>query len=213
MKGGENYITPAERQALQDFVPLLRPRKWRVADIQFAFRLAYSCGLRMAEVPDRRASDFDWQSRQVYLGRTKTRANYAPIPDRDVAWMQLFWEEREKMPGRGGTALLPGCSVKRIYRWLKKAGDELDIPALTTPQEISGEKAVCHIFRKSLGKDMLEGTFGKKAPISVVQAQLRHSNPNMTGRYLRRGTAAAQDYWEDVGDGDAADGGVGGRNG
>ena len=201
MQGGENYMTPAERQAVEDYVPRLGLRKWRAVDVQWAFRIAYWCALRMSEVPKLRARSFDWEARQVYLGRTKTQANYAPVPAFAVAPLRTMWDER--LADVGDTELLPGCTTKQVYRWLKKAGEALDIPALTTEQRISGEKAIAHIFRKSMAKDMLLGTHGKKAPIGVVQAQLRHTNPVVTGRYLRMGTAAALEYWEDV---DAAGG-------
>ena len=195
--GTENYLTPAERQAIQDFVPELHVRKWRAVDIQWAFLIAYWGGLRIDEVPRLRERSFDFTRRTIYIpGRTKNKSNVRPFPASAVAPLRVFWEERRA--DMGDVPLLPNCTTDRIYRWLKQIGKALDIPALTTPQESSGEKTVCHAFRKSMAKDMLWGTHGKKATIDQVQAQLGHSNPIMTGRYLRMGGEAADTFWGDV---------------
>lgn len=196
-EGMENYLTPDERYAVEAHVDTLGIRKWRPVDVKWAYRIAYYCALRMAEVPKLRARSFDWDVPQVYLGRTKTKANYAPVPRFAVAHLQTFWDER--LRDVGDIELLPGCTTDRIYRWLHRAGRDLGIPCLATPQKTSGEKAVAHAFRKSMAKDMLSGKFGRPAQIGEVQAQLRHDNPVTTGRYLRLGAQAATDFWEGAG--------------
>ena len=195
--GTENYLTPKERQAINDYVPFLGLRKWRAVDVQWALQIAYWGALRIDEVPRLRERSFDFTRRTIYIpGRTKNRSNVRPFPASAVAPLRVFWEERRR--DMGDVPLLPGCSTDRFYRWLKKIGAALLIPAFTSPQATTGEKTVCHAFRKSAAKDMLWGTHGKKATIDQVQAQLGHSNPIMTGRYLRMGGEAADTFWGDV---------------
>ena len=192
--GTPNYLTPYERQAVEDFVPQLGLRKWRAVDVQWAFRIAYWSALRMSEVITLRARSFDYERRTVYLRATKNRSNLRPVPGVAVAPLQVCW--RERVEDVGDTELLQGCTTERVYRWLRKIGEALDIPALTTPQSIHNEKSVCHAFRKSAAKDMLWGTHGTKATIDQVQAQLGHSNPVVSGAYLRMGGEAAQGFWD-----------------
>ena len=140
-----------------------------------------------------RGEAFNWDEGILYLGRTKTKDNFVPVPPQASGRLHSFFEEwGYERP------VLPGCYVKRVYQWLLKAGRDLDIEALTTPQQVSGEKTTTHIFRKSLAKDMLSGRFGKAASVAEVQAQLRHHNPVITGQYLRLGYKAASEYWEET---------------
>ena len=79
---------------------------------------------------------------------------------------------------------------------MRRLGKMLDVAAWTTPQEVTGEKTLTHIFRKSIGKSMLYGVYGKKAPLNVVQKQLRHSSLTTTSKYLQVGIEDVKDWWE-----------------
>ena len=194
--GTANYLTPYERQAIEDYVPRLGIRKWRAVDVQWAFRIAYWSALRMNEVITLKERSFDFARKTVYIKHAKNKVNLRPVPTAAVAPLKVFWAER--VDDVGDIELLAGCNTERIYRWLKKIGEALDIPALTTPQVVGNEKTVCHAFRKSSAKDMLWGTHGPKATIDQVQAQLGHTNPVITGAYLRMGGESAQVFWDSV---------------
>jgi integrase len=76
----------------------------------------------------------------------------------------------------------------------------LDIPSWVTLQSETGEKTVGHIFRKSIGKDMLNGVHlnkdGKKFEIPIISKQLRHSKPSITvDSYLKSTIEAVLDQW------------------
>ena len=72
-------------------------------------------------------------------------------------------------------------------------GKALDITAWTTTQKESGEKTKTHIFRKSIGKDMLY----KKAPLNIIMNKLRHTNLATTSQYLKLNLADTQ-AWENA---------------
>jgi integrase len=66
----------------------------------------------------------------------------------------------------------------------------LNIEAWTTPQSETGEKTVGHIFRKSIGKDMMDGVQtnieGKPFEIHTISKHLRHAKPSITqDHYLK----------------------------
>ena len=185
MQAGPNYITRDQFDMIIEHVPMVGIRKWPTLNVQTCFRLAYWCALRMGEAISVRGKGIDWAAGEVYLGGTKTKDNYAPIPPWAAPTLREFFLEWGK-----DRPVLPGCTVRYVYKWLRRIGDDLDIEALRTDQKISGEKNVTHIFRKSMGKDMLSGVYGDRATISEVQAQLRHRNPVVTGRYLRLGHRA-----------------------
>ena len=192
VKAGPNYITPEQFDQILEHTRKLGLRRWAPENVQACYMVAYWCALRMSEAIRVKGKAFDWERGELYLGRTKTKDNFVPVPPQAKGWLHAFFKEWG--PDR---EVLPGCYVKRVYQWLLKAGRDLDIEALTTSQNISGEKTVSHIFRKSLGKDMLAGRFGKPASVAEVQAQLRHHNPVVTGGYLRLNHRAAADFWED----------------
>jgi integrase len=178
-----------------DEIPRLFIRKWYDEDIKMLFSILYWCALRPIEGINLRKEDFDLQSRKLSLGRTKTKLNdIAPIPSIFVPKLANYLEFKED--GR----LFEGLTYNTFYPWLKKLGKLLDIPAWTTPQDITGEKTVGHIFRKSIGKDMLNGIHltknGTKFSIPVISKQLRHSKPSITiDSYLKSTIETVLDEW------------------
>jgi len=109
-----------------------------------------------------------------------------------VPELSLYLNEKED--GR----LFVGLIYNTFYPWLKKLGKSLDIPSWTTPQNETGEKTVGHIFRKSIGKDLIFGTHeGVKFPLEVISKQLRHSKPSITiDSYLKSSHESVKEHWK-----------------
>lgn len=190
MKPKANYMDPDQFTILLAAIPRLNLRKYDDEDVRMLFKIAYWCGLRITEACRLKAEDFDLAGRELFLGKTKTKKlDYAPIP-------AVFIPELEDYL-RNKTGLINGSNRNTVDYWLRKLGKMLNITALTTPQKESGEKTKCHIFRKSIGKDMIYGSKGmRKAPLNVVMKQLRHTNIATTSKYLQVGLEDVKDFWE-----------------
>ena len=188
--GRYNYITPDEFQAMIDYIPELKLRKYKAIDVEYLYRISYWCGLRITESGSLKKEDFDLASKIVFLGKTKTEEHgKAQIPDPFLPSLSRYLDRHK------AGDLIPGCNRWIVHQWLDKTGKALGIKALTTSQEQSGEKTKCHIFRKSIGKDMLAGTWGDKADLPLVQKQLRHKDLGNTSIYVQAEAEAVKDYW------------------
>lgn len=171
-------------------IPTLQIRKWQDLDVEFLFKISYWCGLRMKEACKLTKEDFDLYEKEVYLGTTKGKKNQsAVIPINFIPELRSYLDKKQK------DRLMPNCNPQIVRIWCRKLGVLLDIPAWTTPQSETGEKTLTHIFRKSIGKDMLYGTYGKVAPLNIVQRQLRHSSIETTNRYLQLHSEDVKLYW------------------
>lgn len=188
-------MPPEQLKQVLEAIPTLKIRKWLDQDIQMLFLICYWCALRIGEALRLKAEDFDLLLCKVYLGKTKANIND------DAAIPQFFIPELEKwLTGKKGD-LFPGLTYGTVIVWLKRLGKQLEIKAWTTPQSETGEKTKSHIFRKSLSKDQLYGTFGKKAPLPTISKTLRHKGKNplaSTIHYLKAASEDVSDYWQDV---------------
>ena len=195
VRSTNNYLNPEDFERVIETIPRLGIRKWDDDDIEMLFRMLYWCALRPNEGIRLSKEDFDLESRKIYLGKTKTNVNdVAPIPMVFIPELTTYLYTKE--PGR----LFSGLSYNTFYPWLKKLGRILDIPSWVTLQAETGEKTVGHIFRKSIGKDMLTGVHrtkdGKKFDIPIISKQLRHSKPSITvDSYLKSTIEAVLDQW------------------
>ena len=180
MRASYNYMPPQQFNELLAAIPNLKIRKWLDRDVEMLFKLCYWCGLRINEAVRLKAVDFDLELRRVYLGKTKTeKAGKATIPILFLPELKEWLQDKEG-------ELFPKMNRFRVHNWLARLGQMLNIEALITPQSDTGEKTKTHIFRKSVGKDMLYGTRdGRKQPLNVVQKKLRHTNLDMTSNYLK----------------------------
>lgn len=174
-----SYISQEKFDLALATIPELKIRKWLDIDIVMMFKIMYFCALRPGEAIKLKKEDFDIESREVYLGKTKThKEDYAVIPTVFCAELQMWLHE--KKDGR----LYENLTYDTAYRWFKRLGEICDIPAWTISQSQSGEKTVGHIFRKTIGKDMLNGKFGEQArQIPVISKMMRHSKTSMTTDY------------------------------
>ena len=195
MKDKSNYISPETFALVLATIPSLKIRKWADIDIQMLFKILYWLALRPIEGIMLEKKDINIEDREAYLGKTKTRYDdRAMIPTPFVPELESWL--RTKEDGR----LFPKLTYNTVYPWLRKLGVMLDIPAWTIPQSKTHEKTKGHIFRKSIGKDMLTGVHltkdGKKFEIPVISKQLRHSKPSITiDHYLRSDIEAVKDAW------------------
>jgi len=191
VRAKSNYLDQESFARCIEAIPRLHIRKWKDEDVAMVvFKIPYWLGLRMGESIRLKAEDFDLKNKECYLGRTKThKEDYAPIPDLFVPELSLY------LLGKAGE-LLPECSYHVVYHWLARLGVMLDIPAFKTLQSITGEKTKTHIFRKSIGKDMIYGVHGSKAPLNVVSKQLRHNDLVTTSKYLKVGIEDVKDWWQ-----------------
>jgi len=195
VRSTNNYLNQEDFARVIDEIPSLGIRKWMDADIEMLLRILYWCALRPVEGIRLSKEDFDLESRKIYLGKTKTHTNdVAPIPTVFIPELEKYLYSKEE--GR----LFPGLTYNSFYPWLKKLGIMLDIPSWVTLQSETGEKTVGHIFRKSIGKDMLTGVHlnkdGKKFEIPIISKQLRHSKPSITvDSYLKSTIEAVLDQW------------------
>lgn len=185
-----NYIDPKQFEEIISSIPVLQIRKWKDRDVEFLFRISYWCGLRMKEASKLLKEDFDLLVEEVFLGTTKGKKNQsAVIPTIFIPQLKNYLDTKQN--GR----LMPDCNPQIVRIWCKKLGELLNIPAWVTPQSETGEKTLTHIFRKSIGKDMLYGTHGKIAPLNIVQRQLRHTSIETTSRYLQVHGEDVKKFW------------------
>jgi integrase len=197
MKPKSNYISPEQFNQIVNHVPQLRIRKWNDKDVQMSMKIAYYCALRYgAEVTQLTKGAFDYDRREVYLGRTKTKKeDYAPIPDFFIPELKEFWDKK-----KDGVELLPDCQAQNQYLWLMKIGNDLSIMALQTPQKITGEKTKLHIFRKSWLKEIMFGdTLKKKAHLGQTQSIARHKRATTTADYLHLDIEGGKELYDNNG--------------
>jgi len=187
-----NYINQEDFGRIISHIPYLSLRKWSPRTIQMLFKVSYWCGLRMIEARHLNKEQFDLMRHRVYLGKTKTKENDTrPIPVPFIAELSAYLDNIKN------GIIDPVPHRKTIEMWCNKIGSELNIEAWTTLQSDSHEKTKGHIFRKSIGKDMLYGTHtGRKAQLPMISQQLGHSDTVTTLKYLRESDQAVQDYWE-----------------
>ena len=191
MQSTFNYLSPGDFARVIATIPELGIRKWLDKDVEMLLKICYWCGLRPSEGIRLKKEDFNLGEREVYLGQTKTaKQDKAPIPMMFMAELEAYLDT--KQPGR----LLPDLTYDTTYVWFKRLGKMLNVEAWIKPQSETGEKTVGHIFRKSLGKDMSRGTYGKKFSPAIVSKQLRHSKPSITiDHYLKESIEAVKEEW------------------
>ena len=188
-----NYLPYEKYLEIMDYVEHnLTTRKLDSIDIQMIFKISYHAGLRINEVLKLTKGSFDFNLFQINLGKTKTKSH-----DK-ASFPQSFSEElqeylRTERSNLEKPDLLFPISRQTIYIWLMEIGKALSITAWTTTQKESGEKTKTHIFRKSIGKDMLY----KKAPLNIIMNKLRHTNLATTSQYLKLNLADTQ-AWENA---------------
>jgi len=175
-----NHITYETMLLAVQSVPQLKIRKWKDEDVQFLLMLMYWSGLRVAEAIKLKKEDFHTRTRRMDLYNTKTKSI-----EKGIIPMSFLPEVEEYLKTKDDGPLLPDLSYKPVYRWLKRLGVMLDIPAWITPRQTTGEMTVCHAMRKSIGKNLIAGVHlspvdGKKYSIIEVSKLLRHSKPSMT---------------------------------
>lgn len=159
------------------------------------FKIQYWCALRPMEIIVREKSDFNIFDRVIKLGDTKTRDNDTTIiPKRFCTELQEWLNLKEQ--GR----LFENLTYNTYYLWLKRLGKMLNIEALITHQNDTHEKTVGHIFRKSVGKDMVYGMVkdenGNKFQIPTISKHLRHAKPSITeDHYLKASQAQVSEIF------------------
>ncbi|HMC00468.1 MAG TPA: site-specific integrase [Flavobacteriaceae bacterium] len=166
-------------------IPDLHIRKLDNLDVEMLFKILYWCALRPMEGIRLSKNDININDRVIRLGKTKTKKNdKAIIPQQFIS--ELYPYINSKPEGR----LFDGLKYITFYFWLRRLGVMLNIDAWTSLESETGEKTKGHIFRKSIGKDMVTGEIkdknGNKIEIPVISQHLRHAKPSMTiDHYLK----------------------------
>ena len=184
-----NYMTPDKFKEVLEECKNLHVRKLDNIDIQFIFKIAYYAGLRINEVLKLSKSSFDFNLLQIKLGQTKTKKHdIASFPEKFSDELKEYIATRKNL---SPNEFLFPISRQTAYTWIMHLGVKLDVPSWVTPQSESGEKTKTHIFRKSIGKDMIK----KGAPLNVIMNKLRHNNLATTSEYLKLNLSDVQ-TWE-----------------
>ena len=191
-----NYINPRDMQRIIDTIPQLNIRKWYDKDIEMLFKIQYWCALRPMEGILLEKAQINLEDRKIHLGKTKTNAvDVAGIPKRFVPELANWLENKPN-----SERLFIDLTYNTFYRWLLRLGRLCNIEAWTTPQSITHEKTVGHIWRKSQAKAQLHGDIlnndGKKFAIPIISQHLRHKNPAVTiNSYLKSSIEAVLDEY------------------
>ncbi len=189
-------MSPDQLEEVISAIPELKIRKWYDYDVEYLFRNMYWLALRPIEAIMLKKEDFKLSSKQVFLGKTKTNDyDFASIPPPYLHKLEMYLARKED--GR----LLDKLTYKTFYLWLGRLGKICDVDAWTIPQKDTHEKTMGHIFRKSIGKDMLYGVVrsksGKKFEIPIISKQLRHAKPSTTiDSYLKASIEQVKEAWE-----------------
>ena len=189
-------MPPEQFNQVIEAIPSLHIRKWKDYEVQMLFKCAYWLALRIDEAYNLEKKNFDFEIDEIWLGHTKTELTATvKIPK------PFKFELMEFIQSREDGKIFPGMNYQTTIFWIRRLGKMLNILAWTTPQSETGEKTKTHIFRKSIGKDLINGVYGKKATIPFVSETLRHHGRNplaMTMKYLKVGGEDIKDYWDDV---------------
>lgn len=195
MRETVNYMPREKFEQVLEYIPNLHIRKWKDDDIRMLFMLCYWCALRIGEAIRLQAEDFDLMVGKLYLGDTKANTNDdTAIPSFFIPQLRL-WLADKKGP------LFPGLTYGTCIKWIERLGEDLNVLAWTKSQAETGEKTKTHIFRKSVGKDQLYGTYGVKAPLPTISKTLRHKGKNpltSTVHYLKASSDDVSNFWDDV---------------
>ena len=178
MESNPNYMNQDDFNKVLAAIPSLKIRKWKDKDIEFLMKILYHMALRPSEGIKLDKENFDLKNRLVYLGKTKTStSDRAVIPRVFVAELEQYLISKNTGP------LFPGLSYNTFWVWLKKLGIQLNIEAWLPDNRIRmKENTVGHIFRKSIGKDLMDAGI----EIDIISKHLRHSKPSMTiDHYLK----------------------------
>ena len=191
-----NYINPHDMQRVIDAIPQLNIRKWLDKDIEMLFKIQYNSALRPMEAITLEKHQINLEDRKINLGKTKTTAiDVAMIPKRFVPELAKWLENKPD-----GQRLWIDLTYNTFYRHLLRLGKLCNIEAWTTPQSVTGEKTIGHIWRKSQAKAQLHGDIlnnkGEKFAIPIISQHLRHKNPAVTiNSYLKSSIEAVLDEY------------------
>lgn len=196
MKARPNYMPPEQFDQVMEAIPSLNLRKFAVQDVQMFMKISYWLALRFGETLKLSVDNFDFDVNEVWLGKTKTeKAGVATIPLPFRGELMVYLE------GKHGL-LFPDWKYITVLSWVNRLGKSLNIPAWSQSQDETGEKTKTHIFRKSIGKDMLYGEYGgKKAPLTFISKTLRHGGKDPLGttiKYLKIGQEEVKDWWNET---------------
>jgi integrase len=187
-----NYINQEDFGRILDTIPQLGIRKWLDDDVKILFKIMYYSALRPMEAIRLDKDDIDIKNGTIYLGKTKTKT---------IDTAQIFHgfseELEEWLWDKDDGRLFVDLTYHRVYEWIVRLGKMLQIQAWLIPEYKSGEKTKAHIFRKSIGKDMVNGMYGEEAQnISVIASLMRHSKPSMTmDHYLKVNKDTLKKIW------------------
>lgn len=190
-----NYLSREDWPVLMAAIDQLDVKAAHPTEIKFLFELMYWCGLRVSEALKVTPRKMNLPARTIYLGKTKrAKRDVAGIPAECIPLCKAHLQWRQDHHIKDDIPIVNTTRVT-IWRWLNKLGDMTQIPALTSTQEDTGEAVGTHIFRKSIGKDMLFGTHRTAPPLNIISAHLRHKSMSATEEYLKLNRQAAMDHW------------------
>lgn len=193
MKSTKNYMSQEDFNRVIETIPQLGIKVISNEDAVMLFKILYWAALRFEEGCRLKFEDIDLERREIALGKTKTEKQGVavigtPIMDELTEWLAT------KKPGR----LFEGLTYNTAIRWIYRLGEMLEIEAWIKSESEIGEKTKSHIFRKSIGKDMMNGTHNdRRAPINTISRQLRHKDTKTTEKYINVENAEVKDYWGD----------------
>ena len=177
-----NYLNQDDFIRVIDAIPRLKIRKWYDNDIEMLFKILYHCALRPIEAIKLSKVDFNIIDRVIYLGKTKTSMQDKAVIPKNFE-IELTNYLQTKKDGR----LFDKLTYPTFYNWLIRLGKILNIEAWIMPQSESGEKTKGHIFRKSIGKDLINQGYSYE----IISKHLRHKKPSITIDYYLKASLEA----------------------
>lgn len=193
-----NYLSPTDFKKMVDAIPLVTEynigklhafQSKKVPNpeiIQFALWVQYCMGLRVSEVLQLRAEDFNYDRKILTLNRTKTgfkkkdgvkvrKKQYTSIPP-DLPFLIKQYIQYHQ----GNQNPLFPFTRQLIWSYVKKAAVMAKLELGEQQDERYIEGAWTHLIRKSRAKMMIE----KGAPEVMVKVKLRHTF-SVTERYTK----------------------------
>ena len=195
-----DYVNAADRKRFTAGLVEHLAGKYPARDVRLLIDMMYWGGLRVSEALAITARQMDTGAGTLRLYHTKTAESesvpmFPALRRAVVAWRTGMAPDR--------TILRPVPRRTTVVAWHKTVGARLGLEFATEPQGKrhrmedgkmvklrrstgTGQKTVTHIWRKSIGKDMLSGFDGECRPADIeeVRSMLRHSDIRTTIVYL-----------------------------